>query len=411
MTIDKIRTFADLEALDGHVEDRTLEIKSPEIRTDRLVKVIQAGANGVAAKLHIVIGAKEGDGRFRLANLQPVTWPLKLKGVTFDSFDKYKQNIVAVARATTSGFVEPFFDIREIEVPGGSVIVVEVPQSSRRPHQNTSHGHFPIKGDGRRAAMNIDEIRELLCKQPVPVPSDDDIGDIASPWIMARDMQPMTERDLRPGALISRVDEQTGDDRHVRISGQAYLTLTLEPDTMGKTWDTADLVDKVESCPSFFFPLNCSGRNRIYSRSDHGAVVWAQNDVDPSLTTSATQVDRYGKISAIDTLLLDPATCTIEAGTKEYKVVFARKIEDVFNEALWGFAQFLSHVLEFRFPLRGGVGIVNVEGYRLEGDRTARTDQHSIFESISVHDGTIRPETMLLPFYRKLWRGFRRERT
>ena len=167
MTRRMIHTIDDLRALHGAPEDRTMELKRQPIDTARLAEIVQAGANGSAPVFHIIIGADESRGVFDFPKLQPLVFPLQVaaKGRSIESFDAYKRHLIDVISAHTDGYFEGFFDVREIAFERGSIIVIEVPQSRYRPHQNIQSKKYFIKADGKIRPMDDLELEDAIASR------------------------------------------------------------------------------------------------------------------------------------------------------------------------------------------------------------------------------------------------------
>lgn len=438
-----IRTVDDLRALDGHPEDRTLELKREPIDSDRLAEIVQAGANGIAPVFRIIIGADENAGQFDFSRIHPLRYPLRIgpKGWEVDTFDRYKTHVTQVISAQTDGYFEGLFEIHQVAVAGGWIIVFEVPQSNHRPHQNSKSKKYFIKADGRVRAMDDLEIddamqsrRDRRIAQHVATATEaridqaaasvDTTDEPALPWtpdaLSAIAVEPAAQQtqryfsgDLMPGTVVSAVDERTGEDQEVRLVGEGSIWIKVCPQTVSRQWESADLRDLIATNLRDLTPLNApSSCDVSFGRNVHGAAIWLVDPRDPATTRSAVQLYKDGAVWATDTLLLSLG----QGPASPVKWILAAELEETLEEALPRYIGFATKRLGIALPLTALIGVSGIENFRLATsergpyDRSARVLQTGVSDSFLVDANAAEiaatsPTRLLFPLYRKLWRA------
>jgi len=410
-----------LEALHGQYESRTLDIKEVPPQTNRLVELIQSGANGVERVFRIVIGAAEDAyGRFDKNLLKPLKYPLQPEGMgqSFASFDKYRQHVISTVRAHTNEYFEGFFEIREIECQGGALIIIEVAQSEHRPHQNKQSQRYYIRADGETRAMDDFEVSTEITKrqQRRSATPGTPTGPLADwPFVLTLPgstantiLAPVQyfDQGLSPGEVIAIATNENGRDQEIRIIGSAstaYLWLQLAPSGATKGWTSTQLRTLIDAPGPTLMPLVSHSKARTCERNRKGAITWDDDLRDT--TMSATQVAHNGQIFGIETKLLDPIFLK-SVGDYEFPYIPSVGIERVCEQALENYLSFMRDKLEVPPPYAMAAGLSNVEGYRLalpNNMLVGRMIQRGMSHSIGIENSSIQPKVMLLPFYRAVW--------
>ena len=240
MTEDEIDTFH------GRKEDRTFDVKREPPRTDRLVQHIQGGANGIVSKLVILIGAAEQPaGKFDKAHKTPITFPLKVEGQknVFKNFDTYRLHLMQAVKGQTNKYFEGLFNVHDVAVIGGSMIVIEVPKSPRAPHQNTKNGAYYIRRDGKTDKMTHEELFEAL-----PESASREETEAKSSFV--RDF-------IKPGDVIVDVSDNffAGGVTEVRLIDGPLTYLRVIPLENAKTWTGTQLRALAERQRPYLSPL------------------------------------------------------------------------------------------------------------------------------------------------------------
>lgn len=414
MAASSIRNYDDLVALDGHPEDRTLELKQGPIQTDELARVIQGAANGVAPLVRIIIGAAEKQGGFFIEKLTPVSFPFVLGGSPFEDFDKYKQHVIAVVRSVTSGYFEGLFEIRQIPVRDRCVIVIEVPQSPARPHHHIKFKRFYIKTDAGAHPIDAYEIEDAVlarhyrkeaARSPGPREEEFEPGPL---WSVSAYSSP---HDLVPGFELSRFDDRTGDDREVRFSGDATLWMKVEPNQLYRQWDPTDLSKLVEERFKLVEPFFVENKPLDFGRNDYGAAIW-KVEKDHTIAKSATQIYTDGVLWASDTFLLSTSREDASASGKPVRCVYTLNVEEETLKALPRFVSFALEYLKHPPPLRVTVDISGVRDFRLvwHDDFRPRISKGVVYDTFMIDQKRISARTLLQKFFEELWKAAGRTR-
>ena len=148
-----------LDAYEGKAEDATFDLKREPIETDDLVKQIQAGLNG-NSRFTIIIGAEEVAGKFRKENVQPITWPIRIRKTAFENLDKYRLHVHQTLESNTEGYRSGHVEILEVPVAGGFIIAVEVMPLPGGPYQNLKDKRFYGRDGPRTRPLTGSEIRD-----------------------------------------------------------------------------------------------------------------------------------------------------------------------------------------------------------------------------------------------------------
>ena len=262
-------TEADIDAFHGHIESRSFDLKRDPPRTDDLVRHIQGGANGIKPVFRILIGAVENPpGVFDKNTNRPLIFPLSVDGIKnpFQSFDAYRNHLVQTVRSQTDGYFEGFFEIHDVAVRGGSLILIEVAQSMERPHQNTkSHSYF-IRGDGQTRRMADDELdREMAARRERRTETG---ADSVSDDLFERPF-------FLPGDVVVDASDNAfaGGTGEIRLADGPQLYLRLIPREKPSVWTASELRKLHERSSTSLHPFG-PWTTANHHRNALGILVW-----------------------------------------------------------------------------------------------------------------------------------------
>lgn len=396
-----LMSFPDIERLNGEYESRTLDLKERPPHTDKLVELIQSGANGVEEVFRIIIGGVEdGAGRFDVSSLRPVTYPIQPEGMgnKFANFDKYRQNVIATVRSNTNDYFEGFFEIRDVETPAGRVIVIEVARSHHRPHQNTRSQKYYVRADGETRAMTDFEVSDAITQRQQRRAGAG--ASSASEWVLAMSSHP--HEGLAPGQQIA-VKENEDGDQHVTLTGDAHVWMRLAPSTISKSWTSTQLLRLLGGAEPVLRPLRTYSPSLSWERNKRGAVVWA---VDlPGIAKSATQISTNGVLYGFDGYTLGVQRLPSQSRAT-FPYIPSEALEKISKAALGNYLGFMQQKMKLLPPYDFAVGLSGVENYRLatgSGQLEGRMLQGTVSHSCRIDDTGPSPDVLLLPFFQAVW--------
>lgn len=207
-------TYADVQALvaAAHAEDHEIDYKQALPEFDKraaedkkdLCKDVSAFGNSGGGD--ILYGIEEG----RDDDNKPTGVPTNAAGVTIDNLDKLQLRWLQFLDSGLDPRMIPKPRFRTLEVPNSEnrILVVRVPRSISAPHMVSDTGRFCARHGSRSAPMNTAEIRSAF--------------ELAEGW--ARRVR--TFRDERIARFV-------GEDRPVRIDGNAHMLLHIVPFSSG----------------------------------------------------------------------------------------------------------------------------------------------------------------------------------
>jgi SEFIR domain len=299
-----------------------------------------------------------------------------------------------------------------------------------------SHEHVPVPVRGAtiynlETPDGYEDLCRLLTSQPLTAmpplgprkvfpPQPSDVTDIATllpvddppsddDAFLRRQLLLQSSSDLVPGALVSVIDERTGNDQVVRLAGDAHVWVKISPQMTSRQWDATDLRDMVQRHLSNLVPLYAPAGGLSFGRNQHGVAVWTVTPNDPTTTTSAVQLYLNGELWATDALML---SFPLQDGVKRIPML---DLEWALEKALPGYVAFLSEHLKIPLPLSAFVGVSRVDNFRLAApslapnDLSARILGPGVFDTFAIDKTCLEvaltsPEKLLLPFIRKIWK-------
>lgn len=373
-------TEADIDIHHGEPESRSLDIKEKPPATQKLLRHIQGGANGEVPNFRIIIGAKEGEnGQYDKTLKKPIKFPLSVEGVKtpFLNFDKYRLHLIDLVKSQTSDYIEGFFDIQLVEVSGGSLIIIDVPQSSDRPHQNTNTGSYYIRRDGKTDKMTAEEVKKAYKTVPISA------------------LKQSKENSLfLPGDVVTDASDKAfshGIGKVCLVKGPlAYLRVISEGNT--QTWSGTKLLALLDNSPTPFVPF---GRmiNGASHRNEHGCLAWAVPD-DVSVTPSLTQVYENGEIAGMDTGLITEG------------IIPSAMFVDQYQTILPTYLQMARDVFGLTEPFKIVAGVSGVKGARLAlayNNYSQKALKDRVEITSNLKDDTASTALLLQPFFKALW--------
>ena len=235
-----------------------------------------------------------------------------------------------------------------------------------------------------------------------------------------------------PGAVISERDDETGDTRKVRLGGRSYAFVKITPDSRGESINKRDLKLIAARHRELIAPIAMPWTRLEVQRNSYGAIVWPGGDKDGATgdrgrlvssdveALAATQLKETTELWSVDTWLLDNWLLRQKVGrtARITRLLRVREFEEAFERALPRFASFALLHLKQRKPIRIEFGIQNISEHRLAlGDQAADVGPVSIDGGIYGDTITISEDLtssdwreVLLPFFKKIWLAFDRER-
>lgn len=370
----------DVDAFHGRAEDRELEVKSRPIKTEDMVKHVQGGFNGKGSELTIVVGVEEDeDGRFDKDRKRPVTFPLSVPGQKqeFASFDKYRLHLLKAVTSTTDGYTDGMFEVHEVSVVGGSLIVVTAYQSPNRPHQNTKNGRHFIRADGETRDMTPAELQEAIAvKLGTSAAADTDSfeRDFFNPGDMITDAVMLVEAPL---AYLRVVPAERSKDRTPTQVRTLLSEAGIDLQPFGR-WS---------SCHE--------------ERNEFGLLVWGSPFQKPELAISMMQVFSDGEVWGMDVAML-----SVGDGNGDY--IPSRKIVSQYTSTLRDIFKMLRDALRIQPPVTVVAGLDGVKDLKiLLADPSIKWSEASVEEKVEVRvevkDFGMSPQDILRPFFEAVW--------
>lgn len=434
----------EIDKLHGSLESRSLEIKRTPPKTDKLVEIIQSGANGIEPVFRIVMGINENhDGRLDKNCKTPITFPLSVEGSKnqFENFDKYRQHLSSKVESQTEGYFEGLFLITEVPTVGGIMIVIDVPQSPRRPHQNTLSHRFYIRGDGQTRPMKQAEIKAAMEKAamektdaaPVPTSASSPIehssattyaiieSDTSIAETGIADIRPKpipTLLPFGPGSVVADVsgDEAISDDIDAIYFAEYEMVMSLHliPQTVTQTW-TATELRKANGAWKGILPTLGRWCSASHSRNKYGFVLYGVSQNSPGVTNTLTQVFENGGVASI--LAYEPSD------EKGKGCIPSKFLRERFALTLYGILQFSVMALGVAPPFDVVCNLGGVKGKFLalsghpfiDNYETSIKDHIQSIILLSADDaskildaeneemGLLESHSVLKPFFKKVW--------
>lgn len=209
---------------------------------------------------------------------------------------------------------------------------------------------------------------------------------------------------LKPGVVVSRFDDISGEARDVRLVGETYVFVKLAPFAITRQWTSTEVRDAIAAAPLLIAPMLNSWQTLDHSRNDFGAAIWAKDTSALAFTRAATHVSNDATIWSVDCVLLDANRLKERAHTS-IAFVPVGALEKVLTDALPRFCRFAWEVLGVGGPLSASVGIEGVRGYRLGTDEgfAGHIIQNGSYESFQIRTSSGDWGGGLLSFLRRVW--------
>jgi hypothetical protein len=214
-------TFADVANLieAAYAEDHEIDYKLalPEFQKraddDRKELCKDVSAFASAGGGDILFGIEEG----RDANNKPTGIPIKATGVAIENLDSLQLRWLGFLDSGLDPRLIPKRRFRTIDVPDSEnkILLLRVPRSIAAPHMIKETGRFYVRHGSQSSPLNTSEIRGAF--------------ELAEGW--ARRVR--TFRDERIARFV-------GEDRPVRVDGDAHMLLHIVPFSTG---DRAQIVN------------------------------------------------------------------------------------------------------------------------------------------------------------------------
>lgn len=377
----------EIDKLDGLYECRKFDIKGHPPRTDKLVEIIQSGANGIEPIFRIIIGLEESEnGKVDKNRKKPLNYPLQIKGVgEFKNFDDYRLHLLQSVSSQTDGYGEGFCKIYEVPVTGGCLVVIEVPQSPERPHQNIQSSKWFIRTDGSTRTMKSQELdQEFAAKTARRQTRAHETSQAPEPFFDGGDkLVDATDNFFAGGATI------------VRLAHGAQLYIRVKPRLAPKPVSGTMIQDKLNRSS---LAVDMVGRwtNGNDQRNEHGYIKWRVLSDDINVTTTYAQIFEAGEILSADTRFLSGDNQQIIPN-----IAIAEHLEKVLPVYL----SCLRAIFDAQLPFDVNVGMRGIKGMLMKNgiSYSERCLKNEIMVPITVENLESEPRELLTPFYHAMY--------